>query len=86
MKIRSKEKWRCQKLIQPNVKKSLNFSIITVAKLGLMITHLDGKQKMLALSGFEFKINPDIPARNFLPEGENSIPSVVHDLNNRLNL
>jgi hypothetical protein len=41
---------------------------------------------MLALRGFEFKINPDIPASNFLPEGENSIPSVVHDLNNMLNL
>jgi hypothetical protein len=51
-----------------------------------MITHLGGKQKVSALSGFEFKIDPDIPARNFLPEGENSIPSVVRDLNNRLNL
>ena len=86
MKVRSKEKWRCQKLIQPNVKKSLNFSIIAVAKLGLMITHLGGKKNMLALSGFEFKINPEIPACNFLPEGENSIPSVVHNLNKRLNL
>jgi len=51
-----------------------------------MITHLGGKQKVFALSGFEFKMDPDIPARNFLPEGENSILSVVRDLNNRLNL
>jgi len=64
----------------------LNFYIIKVAKLGFVITHLGGKQEMLALRGFEFKINPDIPASNFLPEGENSIPSVVHDLNNMLNL
>jgi len=59
---------------------------MTVAKLGLMITPLGGKQDALALNGFEIRINPDIPARNFLPEGENSIPTVVHDLNNMLNL
>jgi hypothetical protein len=51
-----------------------------------MITPLGERQNALALSGFEFSIGPDIPARNFLPEGENSIPSVVHDLNNMLNL
>jgi hypothetical protein len=51
-----------------------------------MITHLGRKQEVLALSGFEFRMNLDIPASKFLPEGENSIPSVVHDLNNRLNL
>ena len=57
-----------------------------VAKQGLMLTHLGGKQDALALSGFEFKMNPDIPARNFLPEGENSIPTVVQYLNNTLKL
>ena len=56
-----------------------------VAKLGLMITRLSGKQEVLALRGFEFKRAPDIPARNFLPECETSIPSVVQDQNNRLN-
>ena len=57
-----------------------------VAKLGLMITHLGGKQKVYTLRGFEFKRGPDIPASNFLPEGENSIPSVVQDQNNQLKL
>jgi hypothetical protein len=57
-----------------------------VAKIGLMITHLGRKQKVLALSGFEFRRDPDIPASNFLPEGDNSIPSVVQYQNNRLNL
>jgi hypothetical protein len=57
-----------------------------VAKLGLMITHLGGTQEKLALSGFGFKSDPDIPALNLLPESENSIPSVVQDQNNRLNL
>ena len=33
----------------PNVKISLNNWIIIVAKRGLMITHLGGKQEMLAL-------------------------------------
>lgn len=51
-----------------------------------MITHLGGKKNALASSRFEFRINLDIPARNFLPEGENSIPTVVRDLNNMLNL
>jgi hypothetical protein len=32
-----------------NVKKSLNYYIIMLAKRGLMITHLGGKQEMLAL-------------------------------------
>jgi hypothetical protein len=86
LKINSKGKWCCQKLMQPNVKKSLNFCIITLAKLGLMITHLGVKQKVFALSGFEFRMNLDIPASKFLPEGESCIPSVVYDLNNRLNL
>jgi hypothetical protein len=45
-----------------------------VAKLGLMITHLGRKQEVHALSGFEFKSDSDIPASNFLPESENSIP------------
>jgi len=57
-----------------------------VAKLGLMITHLGGKQEVLSLRGFEFKGDPDIPARNFLPESENSNPPVVQDQNNHLNL
>jgi len=57
-----------------------------VAKLGLMITHLSGKQEVYALRGFEFKRAPDIPVSNFLPEGENSIPSVVQDQNNQLKL
>jgi hypothetical protein len=48
-----------------------------VAKLGLMITHLGGIQENLALEGLEFKRDPDIPALIFLPECENSIPSVV---------
>ena len=60
--------------------------MIMVAKQGLMLTHLGGRQEVPALRGFEFKRDPDIPARNFLPEGENSIPTVVHDLNNMLNL
>ena len=66
--------------------KGVKFFNIQVAKTGLMLTHLGGKQDALAFSGFEFKMNPDIPARNFLPEGEYSIPTVVHDLNNMLNL
>ena len=57
-----------------------------VAKQGLMITHLGGRQEVLALRGFEFKSDPDIPARNFLPEGEASIPSLVQDQDNKLNL
>ena len=57
-----------------------------VAKLGLMLTHLGGKQKNSALHGFEFWKDPDIPARNFLPEGENSIPSTFQFQNNQLNL
>ena len=57
-----------------------------VAKRGLMLTHLGGKQEVLALRGFEFKWDPDFPASKFLPEGETSIPSVVQDQNNRLNL
>jgi hypothetical protein len=56
-----------------------------VAKRGLMITHLGGTQETLALKGLEFR-DPDIPALNLLPESENSIPSVVQDQNNRLNL
>jgi hypothetical protein len=56
-----------------------------VAKLGLMLTHLDGKQEVLALRGFEFKRDPEIPSRNLLPECETSIPSIVQDQNNRLN-
>jgi len=70
----------------PNVKKSLNFILITVAKLGLMITHLGRKQEVLALSGFEFNSDPDIPSSNCLPEGENSIPKVVQYQNKRLSL
>jgi hypothetical protein len=50
-----------------------------------MITPLSGRQEVLALRGFEFKRDPDTPARNFLPEGETSIPSVVQDQNDRLN-
>jgi hypothetical protein len=55
-----------------------------VAKPGFMITPLSGRQEVLALRGFEFKRDPDTPARNFLPEGETSIPSVVQDQNSRL--
>jgi hypothetical protein len=58
-----------------------------VAKPGLMITPLCGKQKLSGLSGFEFKTaNFDIPATKFLPEGKNSIPQVIHGLDNRLKL
>ena len=57
-----------------------------VAKLRLMITHLGGTQEKLVLQGLEFKKDPDIPALNFLPESESSIPSVVQYQNNRLNL
>ena len=60
--------------------------MITVAKPGLMITHLGREQEVFAFSGFEFKKNPNIPACNFLPEGENCIPLVGHDLNNNLKL
>ena len=70
----------------PNVKKSLHFLIIMVAKQRLMITHLGGRQEVLALRGFEFKRDPDIPARNFLPEGEASIPSLDQNQDNKLNL
>jgi hypothetical protein len=56
-----------------------------VAKRGLMITHLDGIQEPLVLKGLEFR-DPDLPALNLLSEGENSIPSVFQDQNNRLNL
>jgi hypothetical protein len=56
-----------------------------VAKRGLMITHLGGTQAKLALKGLKFR-DPDIPALDLLPESENSIPSVVQDKNNRLNL
>jgi hypothetical protein len=56
-----------------------------VAKRGLMITHLDGTQEPLVLKGLEFR-DPDLPALNLLSEGENSIPSVFQDQNNRLNL
>jgi hypothetical protein len=47
---------------------------------------LGGKHDVFALRVFEFKINPDIPARNFLPEGEASIPSLVQDQDSKLNL
>jgi hypothetical protein len=57
-----------------------------VAKQGLMITHLGGRQEVFALRGFEFRRDPEIPARNFLPEGEASIPSLVQDQDNKLNL
>jgi hypothetical protein len=57
-----------------------------VAKQGLMITHLVGTQEKLALRGFEFKRDSDIPALNFLPENENRIPTIVQDQNKRLNL
>ena len=60
--------------------------IITVAKLGLMLTHLGRKQEVLALRGLEFERELDIPTRNFLPEGENCIPLVVQYQNNRLRL
>ena len=55
-----------------------------VAKLGLMITHLGRKQEVLALRGFEFTKELKIPARNSLPESENSIPSVAQYDNNRI--
>ena len=55
-----------------------------VAKPGLMITHLGGKHK---LSGLDINIvNFDIPAANFLPGAESSSPSVIHDLDNPLQL
>jgi hypothetical protein len=58
-----------------------------IAKPGLMITPLSGKQALSGLSGFEFKVvGFDIPASKYLPEGENSIPFVIQDLNNMLNL
>ena len=57
-----------------------------VAKLRLMITHLGGTQEKLTSQGLEFKKDPDIPALNFLPESESSIPSVVQYQNNRINL
>jgi len=58
-----------------------------VAKPGLMITPLCGKHKLLGFRGLEFKIADfDIPAAKFLPEGENSIPPVIHDLDNVLKL
>jgi hypothetical protein len=56
-----------------------------VVKRGLMITHLGGTQETLVLKGLEFR-DPDLPALNLLSEGENSIPLVVQDQNNRLNL
>jgi hypothetical protein len=55
-----------------------------VAKTGLMITHLGGKQEALVLRGFELK-KRQTPASKFLPEGESCIPSVVQDRNNQLN-
>jgi len=55
-----------------------------VAKPGLMLTHLDGKYK---LSGLSISIvNFDVPATNFLPGAESSSPSVIHDLDNPLQL
>ena len=57
-----------------------------VAKPGLMITHLGRKHEVLGLREFEFKMHLDIPASKFLPEGESSISSVVHDLNNVIKL
>jgi hypothetical protein len=57
-----------------------------VVKRGLMLTHLGGTQKKLVLNGLEFNTDSDIPALKLLPECENSIPSVVQDQNNRLNL
>ncbi|MEJ2098523.1 MAG: hypothetical protein P8X68_00940 [Desulfobacterales bacterium] len=73
--------------MQPNVKKTLNFCTITVAKPGLMITPLCGKHKLLGFRGLEFKrVDFDIPATKFLPEGEKSIPLVIYDLDNRLKL
>jgi hypothetical protein len=47
-----------------------------------MITHLGRKHEVLGLREFESKMHLDIPASKFLPEGESSISSVVHDLNN----
>jgi hypothetical protein len=47
-----------------------------------MLTHLGGKQEVLALRGFEL-IKILTPARKFLPEGETSIPSVIQDQINR---
>jgi len=41
---------------------------------------------VLSLRGFEFKRDPDIPTRNFLPEGEASTPSLVQDQDNKINL
>jgi hypothetical protein len=57
-----------------------------VAKLKLMLSQLGGKQKKSELNGFKFKRDSDLPARNFLPEGENSIPSDFQYQNNRLKL
>jgi hypothetical protein len=55
-----------------------------VAKRGLMITHLDGKHK---LSGLSVNIvNFCIPTTHFLPGAESSIPSVIHNLDNMLDL
>jgi len=41
---------------------------------------------VLALRGVEFIKDTDIPTRNFLPESEASIPSLVQDQDNKLNL
>jgi hypothetical protein len=55
-----------------------------VAKPGLMLTHLAGKHK---LSGLSISIvNFDVPATHFLPGAESSSPSVIHDLDNPLQL
>jgi hypothetical protein len=51
-----------------------------------MLTHLSREKEVLALRGLEFERELDIPTRNFLPEGENCIPSVVQYQNNRLRL
>jgi hypothetical protein len=57
-----------------------------VAKRGLMLTHFGWETRSARVKRFEFKRDPDVPARKFLPEGETSIPSVVQDQNKRLNL
>lgn len=55
-----------------------------VAKPRFMITHLGGKHK---LSGLSVNIAIfDIPATNFLPGAVSSVPSVVHDPDNVLQL
>ena len=51
-----------------------------------MITNLGGKLEVLTIREFEFKKDPDIPARNFLPEDETSNPPEDQVRNNQLNL